>query len=455
MLFGRKTILYFVPHQDDELLSMGADICNNVLRHNNVHVILCTDGSKSSVKDTLANGKGCSRHPGKHDYDLPVEDFIKARDSEFFDSCRAMGVPKINIHITRRRGVDGELTVAQAEDIMNFYLILYGRSSTVCTLSYTNGRSQHMDHQTLGKAANNLLKRGKIQDLRFFVEPYHYEEIAENARMIPIEPTFVKASSRAQERIKKAVESYSRWDPKKQRYAVGIHSVQKEFNDLLENMYSICYPKKDEQAMGFFGRMDYRHKKWLKLQKQKQKYFSIESCENPDLGGLTLVTFGKGQMEEYRAFCKAHKEPIRENEVGRLADGSSFWCLVNDENIVVSTGWMTGKQHFYISETDVGFDTHDSNSALLYHFGTKEAYRGKGYYGLLLRSIVSHTEGYDRFIIYTSPDNAASASGILKAGFTLDGTFSGGDGSLQNYLRQAGFTSISRKYRMGGLRVAK
>lgn len=453
MLFGRKTILYFVPHQDDELLSMGADICNNVLRGHKVHVILCTDGSKSSVKATLANGKGCSRHQGKHEYELTDEEFIKTRDSEFFDSCRAMGVPKINIHITRRRGVDGELTVAQAEDIIKFYLILYGKSSTVCTLSYTNGSSQHIDHQTLGRAANNMLKRGMIQDLRFFVEPYHYDEIVENARMIPIEPTFVKATARAQERVRAAVASYSRWEPKKQRYAVGIHSVQKEFNDLMENMTSICYTKKDEQTMNAFERMSYHRKKWLKLQKQKQNYYSITECEKPELDGLSLVSFGKGQENEYRAFCKAHREPVRENEVQRLTDGSSFWCLVNTEDEVVSTGWLTGKQRFYISETDFGFDTHKSSAALLYHFGTKEAHRGKGYYGLLLRSIVSHAEGCERFIIYTSPDNSASAKGILKAGFTFDGSLSAGDDSLRNYLEQAGFTSIRRKYRMGGLRV--
>jgi|GEM_PF-1079799 len=455
MLFGRKTILYFSPHQDDELLSMGADICNSVLRGHNVHVILCTDGSKSSVKDRLSDGKSCPRHQGKHEFALSDEEFIKTRDSEFFDSCRAMGVPKINIHITRRRGVDGELTVAQAEDIIKFYLILYGRSATVCTLSYTNGDSQHIDHKTLGRAANNLLKRGTIQDLRFFVEPYHYDQIAENARMIPVEPTFVKASAQAQERLKAAVASYSRWEPKKQRYAVGVHSVHKEFGDLLENMTSICYTKKDEQNMNAFERMSYRRKKWLKLQKQKQHYYSMSSCESPDLGELSAVSFGKGQMEEYKAFCKVHREPIREHEVQRLADGSSFWCLVNGSDEVVSTGWLTGKQKFYISETDFGFDTHNSSAALLYHFGTKEQHRGKGYYGVLLRTMVSHAAEYDRFIIYTSPDNTSSHNGILKAGFTFDGAFSASDGSLPDYLARAGFTSIRRKYRMGGLRVVE
>ncbi len=455
MLFSRKTFLYFIPHQDDELLSMGADICNNVLHHHNVHVILCTDGSKSSVRTALSNGKSCTHHKGTHSYDISTEEFIEARDSEFLDSCRAMGLPKAKIHITGRRGVDGELTVAQAESIIKFYLILYGRSATVCTFSHTNGKNQHADHQTLGKAANNMLQRGVINELRLFVEPYHYDEIADNARMIPVAPTFVRAVNRAHNRISEAVACYSLWAPEKNRFAVGFHSVHKDFSLLLERMTSICYSKKKESSMNLFERLSYRRKKWLKLQNQKQNYYSIETCEPPELDGVRLVSFSAGQMDDYRAFCKEHNEPVRENEVQRLADGSSFWCLVNSEDVVVSTGWLTGKQHFYISETDFGFDTHNSGTGLLYHFVTKEGYRGKGYYGILLRSIVSGAEGYDRFIIYTSPDNSSSANGILKAGFTFDGILCAGDDSLRNYLEQAGFTSVSRKYRMGGLRFVE
>ncbi len=49
-----KTVLYFSPHQDDELLSMGIGICNSVSRGMDVHIILCTDGSKCPVRTKLA-----------------------------------------------------------------------------------------------------------------------------------------------------------------------------------------------------------------------------------------------------------------------------------------------------------------------------------------------------------------------------------------------------------------
>ena len=50
-------VLYFAPHQDDELLTMGLDICESVKKRMDVHVILCADGSKSGVRNVLKNGK--------------------------------------------------------------------------------------------------------------------------------------------------------------------------------------------------------------------------------------------------------------------------------------------------------------------------------------------------------------------------------------------------------------
>lgn len=55
----QKTVLYFSPHQDDEILSMGIAICNSVRNGQNVHVVLCTDGSKCKVRIQMSDGKAC------------------------------------------------------------------------------------------------------------------------------------------------------------------------------------------------------------------------------------------------------------------------------------------------------------------------------------------------------------------------------------------------------------
>lgn len=453
MFLNRKTMIYFAPHQDDELLTMGVDILASLRQHHDVHVVLCTDGSKSGVKKVLHNGKGCTKHEGLHNYDLTEEEFIQARDREFRDSCLALGIKSYNIHIPGKRSVDGSLTAGEAQRIIKNFLAICGRSAIVCTTAPTNGPSQHPDHSALGWAANSLLNQGIIREVRFFVEPYHFSQIVENPRMIPVEPTIKKASPQAQEKIKKAISAYSYWNPSEGRYAVGYHSVSTEFDDCLKDPVSYYYTRWNEKSMTRLERLNFQHKKWQKLYKQKQLFYSSTHCGQPELGEWKLVSIQAHDTEGYKAFCEKYGVKLTDKNLQRIADGSSFWCLVSNEDTVLSSGWMAYRHKFYIGETDFGFDMAESKSAILFNFSTNEAYRGQGLYGLLLQSIVYNAEEPERFLIYTSPDNTSSAKGILKAGFTLDGAKSASDNSMQEYLTKAGFTSITRKYQMRGFRI--
>ena len=199
-------------------------------------------------------------------------------------------------------------------------------------------------------------------------------------------------------------------------------------------------------------KFDLRYKRWLKLQKQSQYYYSLSSCPMPELGSLKSISIYAPDI--YKDFCEKYGMKLREKDLQRLADGSSFWCLILGEE-VVSTGWLAFKQHFYIGETDYGFDMNKSAAGLLYDFNTKPEHRGNGYYPLLLKSIIAQAKEPDNFIIYTAPDNTASDSGIRKAGFHFDGTLSASDNSLKQYLQKVGYTSIKRKNQFWGLRVLK
>ena len=97
----QKTVLYFSPHQDDEILSMGIAICNSVRNGQNVHVVLCTDGSKCKVRIQMSDGKACDKHAGTHTYHLTEEELTETRDKEFRESCLALGVADCNIHILK------------------------------------------------------------------------------------------------------------------------------------------------------------------------------------------------------------------------------------------------------------------------------------------------------------------------------------------------------------------
>lgn len=450
-----KTALYFVPHQDDELLTMGIDICNSIAKGWNVHVILCTDGSRSRIRHRLNDKKSCSNHAGTHCHALGIPEFIHARDLEFIASCQALGVPRDHIHIPKNRAVDGCVRQKDIEDIFLYYLDQFDSDVLVCAIASNNGSGQHSDHKILGTVAETLLTQGKIKKLRAFIEPYQWRKIRDNARGIPVAPYTVTAFGRNAQKIVQAVDAYSLWAPESGRYAVGLHSVTTEFQDFLKEKRNYWYYKQLSTQMNRFERIAWRHRKWLKFHQQKQLFYSMLPCAAPELGKLELHTFQQRETELYQNFCVQNSLPVREKDLERLRNGSSFWCLSLAETGVVSTGWLAWKQHFYIGETDFGFSTGRSSCAILYDFNTMAQHRGNGYYGLLLRSIAANAVGPSEYLIYTSPDNHASDHGIRKAGFSFEGTLCAADGSLKRCLCKHGFQNIRRKYILYGLFARK
>ena len=104
---GSNTVLFFAPHQDDELLTMGAYAQRAIARGADAHVVLCSDGAKSCVREVLADGQACSKHDGIHAFELDEEAFSDARDREFLSSCQAIGFRPSRIHFAPKRAVDG------------------------------------------------------------------------------------------------------------------------------------------------------------------------------------------------------------------------------------------------------------------------------------------------------------------------------------------------------------
>ncbi len=240
----KKTILYFSPHQDDELLSMGIDICNSINEGHDVHVILCTDGSKCKIRDELANGKEYNNHPGNHTYHLTEEEFIAARDKEFRESCRALGVEDGNVHILENRVTDGKLTICDSKKTILRYLKVMGPGCVVCTLdpNLENNR-QHRDHKGLGYAAVELFNEGFIRELRVFTEPYFSEFFHHKTDFVmgDVRAVIDTATVLTQGKIQNAAEAYSHWEPEIGRYAVGYHDIAKAFDLLLKNGTSYCH----------------------------------------------------------------------------------------------------------------------------------------------------------------------------------------------------------------------
>ena len=241
----KEIVLYFSPHQDDELLTMGVDIFNTcLLPDKEVHIILCTDGSKSPARQRLNSEKVCSIHNQIHNYNLSEKEFIQARDCEFISSCTALGISPKNIHIYEKRAVDGSLSVEYAKEIIKHFISIYGEDVEVCTIApFRLWGYQHEDHYNLGLAARMLLKERKNIKRKFFIESYNiYTGLKRKLINCIYSVTKDVASEEIKEKIKKVIQqSYTYWNPEEKRYAVGYHCVKWLFDDFEQDIatYSI------------------------------------------------------------------------------------------------------------------------------------------------------------------------------------------------------------------------
>ena len=228
-----RTVLVFSPHQDDEILSMGSFASRAEEKGCDVKAVLCTDGSKSWVREELNNGLGCDFHDGKHAYLLSVSEFVEARDAEFALSCKALGAECFGVASSSTRPRDGELTLAQAKSIIRAYLAKYP-DAVVCATSPLVGQDQHSDHRTLGQAALDLYKCGEIKDLRLFVEPYNLSEFLQNNPGVSLFKTSAQ-TAHGQQAVSDAIDAYANWNPSSACYAIGYHSVGPSFDLLGES----------------------------------------------------------------------------------------------------------------------------------------------------------------------------------------------------------------------------
>ncbi|MBQ1509038.1 MAG: GNAT family N-acetyltransferase, partial [Erysipelotrichaceae bacterium] len=187
-------------------------------------------------------------------------------------------------------------------------------------------------------------------------------------------------------------------------------------------------------------------REYQKLFEQQYCFYSLRDAEKPDTGELRLVHYDEESREEFKQFCLDYEKPIRDKDLNRFKDNSSYWALLTPEGKIASWGWLAYRQPFYIKEMDTQIEMGDAETAILYDFHTDKEYRGRGYYGILLRSIVHESKGPGKYIIYARRNNPASCRGIEKAGFYYEGEYSQAGGQMDEYLLSQGFAAITHPH---------
>ena len=129
----------------------------------------------------------------------------------------------------------------------------------------------------------------------------------------------------------------------------------------------------------------------------------------PPLVGLTV------RREEDVLLMSSLQERTRDEIERRFAAGHrAYVAFIADEP--AAWGWVATRSAA-IGEMAMTFDI-PVGDRYLWNFVTLASHRGKGIYPRLLDAIVRAESGEaDRFWIAYAPENRASASGIMKAGF--------------------------------------
>lgn len=249
----RNVVIYLVPHADDEVLTFGVPIRNDLRRKKDVYVLLLSKGELSQARDVVngyydhesnhpymaGKSRWCKLHnqlhiPSAEGYlPLSVKAFGEARAKEFLRATAALGVPKKNTFIYElQHGHFGHVTLHY---IIRDWLKLFP-NATFVTMSEIDVQR---DHAQVGKVLNQLY-RSKIVKYKL-----NYASVATRIQypFLKKHPTFSLIHKQDKAFLLKAIDVYRIWEPHKGHFALGYHSVDTQFEYLKRNMNSILLPK--------------------------------------------------------------------------------------------------------------------------------------------------------------------------------------------------------------------
>lgn len=247
----KNTVIYYIPHPDDETLSMGVPILNDLKNKKNVQMVLFTAGEDSGAINNI-NSKINRYHFIFRKYHIiDRKDMANARLVEFMRASLTLGIKPENLHFEDFRS--GKLTETECEQTMLKYEKIFPDSAGRTTSTF----DVNPDHRHLGQALFKLHKKGIIKDAAFFLSPEEWNKtiygkinnipIAINMKNIGI--PIKNNSSNLNLAFMSALNSYKLWDPTDTDYAIGYNSVKDYFDSVIHLKISMLVPIKYIKVM--------------------------------------------------------------------------------------------------------------------------------------------------------------------------------------------------------------
>lgn len=196
-----SNVFFYIPHQDDDLLTFGVSILNHLEGGHNVHIVMLTNGANSFVRKRL---------------EMTKDSFSRARNNEFLGAMKELGVDPNNIYFENLE--DGATTVDDIKDIIATYEAEYPQAKHKA-FSPLYG---HRDHTNSGLALEELERDGTVSDARYYLQQAY--EPPEDLHVIKS-----RYSSTYKERLDRAATYYKNENVNLPLYGIGYKSVPKSF----------------------------------------------------------------------------------------------------------------------------------------------------------------------------------------------------------------------------------
>ncbi|MEU7906261.1 PIG-L family deacetylase [Actinoplanes sp. NPDC049118] len=227
-----KPAIFYSPHQDDEAIGMAGSIMQHKAAGRPVYLVLVSLGVNGELAEIMNQGR-CTRLGAKcaspsdyHNLGWPTDGtsmVVPARNAEFRASAKALGVDKIIMwklaEDPYNKAVD-KIT-AKVKALAEQYP---GASHKFAAgwMDILPGQRPSPTHKACSDAAYRLMNDGTLTDVRFN-HIYGYSlPMNERGRGAAYVLNIPDSHMRAK---RNALYAYNTWDPDRNLYALGYHSV--------------------------------------------------------------------------------------------------------------------------------------------------------------------------------------------------------------------------------------
>ncbi|WP_240876984.1 PIG-L family deacetylase [Shimazuella soli] len=224
-LRNKPISVYYVPHPDDEILTYGVPIRNDLDAGKIVFLVLFTHGEGSAILGKLNKMAA----PKK----ITHEELGRSRVREFLFSAEALGIDE------KHRDVYGPSKNGYKMNLVRSVALYFESLSNNVMHNGMSEMDTLPEHSLTGKVLNELYKQGKIKKKRTFASVY----MSRFAKKKIKGPHIKLVNPTDNYYLDSSINTYNRWDPENGWYACGYISVSEQFKSFYAHKYSVLTKK--------------------------------------------------------------------------------------------------------------------------------------------------------------------------------------------------------------------